>query len=166
MMYDSFSISTKRNQGRAKLAVGTMCGQCRQPIAKNETYIVHAVRMAAMPVRGFHYHHIEHAPRRGSGWGNFQAGEQINDLSKLNVGDLLLEFSIQFDSYNVVRVTKTRWENESDQLVNRKVYGVFADPSDPATTRLYSSGEFCICNHELGSARELYRATIPPRTTC
>jgi len=130
MTYISFSISTRNNVGHAALRSGAVCGQCKQPIARGHHYTVHAVRTAAMPASGFHYYHAEHAPKQGSGWGHLRAGEAISDLSELKEGDLLLEHSVQFNAFNLLRVVKTRWDGERHDLSGRKFYGMFGDPSD------------------------------------
>ena len=166
MTYTSFHISTRKNFGRTTLRCGAVCSQCQQPIARGHRYTVHAVRTAAMPASGCYCYHAEHAPKRGSGWGDLRAGKSISDFSELNEGDLLLDHSVQFDAFNVIRVVKTRCHGEPHDLDGRKFYGMFVDPSDLGRPRLCGDEPICVWDHQLGGSRELYRPVARPAGCC
>lgn len=81
---------------------------------------------------------------KGRGWGEFKKGKRISDSAKnLKVGKLYLKYSPQFNSENIVLITK-----EDTTGLNRDiVYGSFVRPKD-----LEGKEEnFAIWGHDLNS---------------
>lgn len=81
---------------------------------------------------------------KGRGWGDFKKGKRISDSAKnLKVGSLYLKHSPQFNSENIVLITK-----EDTTGLNRDiVYGSFVRPND-----LKGKEEnFAIWGHDLNS---------------
>lgn len=161
MTYRSYRITKAKNAGNSKLTFGTLCAACEQPILEGQPYIVHAMRTATMRVSGFHYYHVTHAPKHGSGWGDFLAGNELTNLDDVKDGDVLLEHALSCDSFNVIRILKTRWPAEPKHLIGLKLYGLYVNPSQTSQQRLQSDVVFCVWGHELGCMRRLYRATEP-----
>ena len=87
----------------------------------------------------------------GSGIGRWASGEQILAVESLRVGEVLTNFSKQFSTLNLVKVTRVA-EDFS------RLYGVFADPNDPNKKRLDDDEEFCIWGFEINRSLVLHRA--------
>lgn len=99
---------------------------------------------------------------KGSGFNPFTEGEAIISPSQVNVGDLLCEYSIQFNAQNIVRVTRT----EFDVANGEHFYGVFVDPKDTSKLRVGSTGEINFWDFEINphtpACRTLLHRAVPP----
>jgi hypothetical protein len=81
------------------------------------------------------------AEAKGSGWGKFKQGPQVKGLKDISVGDILLTHSNQFDSKNVVKVTKI----DPKGLFN----GYFVKPENTKDKRQPTDREFSVWVDEL-----------------
>lgn len=163
MFYSTFKIETRNNRGRSKLGIEATCAKCGGSLTEAQSYVVHITQTPTMPAPAFTYYHWDHAPAMGSGWGDFHPGDPITSPADVKVGDMLLEFIGQFNAYNVIKVTKTQWAGEPENLRGRKFYGVFVNPAKTSEERIGSNGEFCRWDHEMDGhagrhGHQLYRA--------
>ena len=102
-------------------------------------------------------------PAKGSGFGPFVKGEPITSPKQVKVGDLLCDYTIQFDARNIVRVTQT----EFDAADGEHFYGIFVDPTDTSKPRIGSTGEINFWDWEINPVNAgacstiLHRAILP-----
>lgn len=79
------------------------------------------------------------------GW---KQGDRVFKLAELEVGDVLLNVSFQFDAQNLCRVTR-HFENEQGVLKRPICYAIFVDPKDTSRRRAGGDHEFAIWDHNL-----------------
>jgi len=84
---------------------------------------------------------------KGRGFGTLQKGERITDLSALQLGHILLEYSTQFDAENTVKVVA---------ILDGRVYVRFVNPEN---TDEFVGPEFCIWHWELESTQLWFAET-------
>jgi hypothetical protein len=90
----------------------------------------------------------------GSAIGNFIEGEAVTSIAQVKVNDLLIEHSPQFDALNLCRITRVADDGS-------RFYALHVDPEDSRRARLYSTGEFCVWNFQVGQTYILHRAVAP-----
>jgi hypothetical protein len=91
----------------------------------------------------------------GSGIGKFRKGEEIVSVSQLRVGDLLADFSPQFNAMNLMKVVEIAEDGS-------RFYGIFVDPVDTAKVRLPGDDRICVWNFEIGRSSVMNRIEITP----
>lgn len=85
----------------------------------------------------------------GSGWGKFKKGKKLKSLDELNVGDILLYQSRQFNAKNVIKVTNLNESHPANKEGRRIVYAQFANPNNISEKRHGWDVEFAIWEHDL-----------------
>lgn len=87
------------------------------------------------------------SPRKGgtSDFGPWQIGEQVTDVSQIEVGDILFSDSVQFDALNLCRVVR-----KNTQFGDR-VYATFVNPFNTLQGRAggMQEDDFCIWDVEM-----------------
>lgn len=91
-------------------------------------------------------------PILGRGWGDLKQGKQIRDISEISVGDLVLEYSGQFHSKNIIHV---RGKREYGGFVFLDC--VWGDPTEPK--RRASRDEFSIDNIQIKHSQSTFFTT-------
>jgi hypothetical protein len=91
------------------------------------------------------------AELRGLGIGTFVKGEEITSIGQLRVGDLLADFSPQFNALNLMKVLEIVEDGS-------RVYGIFVDPADTGRARLPGDDKFCLWSFEIGRSSVLHWA--------
>jgi len=96
-------------------------------------------------------------PVKGRGYGKFVEGEPITQPSQVRVGDLLCDYSVQFNAINLVWVTKTDWPEEPDSLKGKKFYAAIVDPKDPSKFGMGTHGDdICFWDHEFNPSHPVF----------
>ena len=98
----------------------------------------------------------EYGPvKGGSGVGEFKPVRKLtaDDIQTLRVGDILIDYSRQFQALNLGRVV----EVESD-----KFYIILVDPKDTTKRRMAGDVErICIWNFDIGKSSDFYTVAKP-----
>ncbi len=89
---------------------------------------------------------------KGRGFGALRKGARIIRTADLAIGEMLLEYSAQFDAENTIRITH-QWED--------RVWARFVDAK---TSNVSMGQDFCIWGFEIESgAIELWRPIRPAK---
>ncbi len=100
---------------------------------------------------------VEEVPRpKGRGFGSFTKGEKVTSLLDMKYGEMLLEYSHQFDSQNIIRITNVRPHDFTDP--GEIIYARFVNPQNPSE---FAGIEFAIWDFELSGKTlryDLWRA--------
>lgn len=88
--------------------------------------------------------HERYSGYGGSGIGNFKTIRRITSLKNIKKGQLLADYSHQFNALNLIRVTNT-----TDAKTRGIIYGIFVNPHNPSVKRLETDDEFAIWDFDL-----------------
>lgn len=146
-MYKQIKVEHVNN---GKVAPGTQCSICHGDI-RSDYYRVSWLS-GQMPVSDVECIHVGCRNIKGSGWGNMLAGAQIMQCSDVSKGDVLLQYSRQFDAYNVVVVEQIIVENDLT-----KMHVHFVDPLKNESRRQAGDDSMCVWEHDLSLTTMLFR---------